>query len=74
MSPNPVLPGPAEPVTGRYAARGSASFPAEELRKKPSRSWCALCAYYDPERAYCLYVHTPAGILFVCPRVLDQQE
>jgi hypothetical protein len=74
MSQAPNLPGPIEQVTGRYAEGGSASFPEEELRKRPSRSGCALCAYYDAGRAYCLYVETPVTILFVCPWLLSLQR
>lgn len=30
--------------------------------------------YYDPERAYCSYIHAPVDILFVCPQILDKRR
>ncbi len=74
MTPPPNLPGPATSVTVGYAGGGSASFPKEVIRKRPNRSGCALCAYYDPGRTYCLYVETPVTILFVCPWLLSLQR
>lgn len=35
---------------------------------------CASCSYYDPECAYCTYIHTPITILFVCPQTLDNRK
>lgn len=74
MSPDPVLPGSAEPITGRYAGGGNRSSLTEDMQKRPTRSGCALCAYYDPERAYCLYVETPVTVLFACPWLLSLQR
>ncbi len=42
--------------------------------EKPQRCEYALCMYYDPERAYCTYIHAPADILFVCPQVLENRH
>ncbi|RXE56127.1 hypothetical protein ABH15_08125 [Methanoculleus taiwanensis] len=58
-------------ATGRCAGSDNGVAPAENLNLRPTRCGCALCAYYDPERAYCLYVDTPVTILFACPRFLD---
>ncbi len=58
-------------ATGRYAKRGDVVSLTEKLKERPTRCGCALCPYYDPERAYCLYVDTPVTILFACPRFLD---
>lgn len=30
--------------------------------------------YYDPERAYCGYIHAPVDILFACPQILDKRS
>jgi hypothetical protein len=35
---------------------------------------CASCTHYDPECAYCTYIHTPIAILFVCPQTLDNHK
>ncbi|MBA7473260.1 hypothetical protein ES707_08595 [subsurface metagenome] len=45
-----------------------------ERKRKPQRSECASCMYYDPERAYCTYIHAPVDILFVCPQVLNNRR
>lgn len=42
--------------------------------RRPQRSACASCMYYDPARTYCSYIHAPVDILFVCPQVLNNHE
>lgn len=41
---------------------------------KPLRYECASCAYYEPERSYCTYIHTPVDILFACPQILEKRH
>ncbi|WP_214021723.1 hypothetical protein [Methanoculleus sp.] len=57
--------------TGSDAATAGLTLEGE---RRPQRSECASCMYYDPERAYCSYIHAPVDILFVCPQILDKRR
>jgi len=54
--------------TASDAAAGGLTL---EKGRRPQRSSCTSCMYYDPERAYCSYIHAPVDILFVCPQILN---
>lgn len=63
------------PDQDRYTVSDAAAGEsALEKGRRPQRSACASCMYYDPARAYCSYIHAPVDILFICPQVLNNHR
>lgn len=71
----PVPSDPDVPGRDEYTISDAAAhWSTRRKGDKPLRCECASCAYYEPERAYCTYIHTPVDILFMCPQILERRH